>query len=79
VTLLAPYEQHQPADYPGIRTGDPPRAMALFDLDADAAEQHDVADSSPDVVARLKAQYDAVAKDLPQPGERDSKRRKAIR
>ena len=32
VTLLAPYEQYQPTDYPGVRTGDPGRAGALFDL-----------------------------------------------
>ena len=37
VTLLAPYEQYQPVDYPGVRTGDAPQAMALFDLSTDAS------------------------------------------
>ena len=65
VTLLAPYEQYEPADYPGVRTGDAPQAMALFDLSTDASEQHNVADANPDVVKRLKAQFDEVAKDFP--------------
>jgi uncharacterized sulfatase len=64
VTLLAPYEQYQPSDFPGITTGDSPTAMALFDLSADPNEQHNVAAANPAIVKRLKAQYDAVAKDL---------------
>jgi uncharacterized sulfatase len=60
VTILAPFEQYQPSDYPGIRTGDPPRAMSLFDLENDPAEQHDVAAQHADVVARLKARFDQV-------------------
>ena len=55
MTILAPYEQYQPAEYPGMRTGDAPRAMSLFDLENDPAEQHDVAAQHGDVVARLKA------------------------
>lgn len=65
VTLLAPYEQYQPSDFPGVTTGDASKAMSLFDLSADPSEQHDVADANPDVVKRLKAKYDALAKDLP--------------
>jgi arylsulfatase A-like enzyme len=65
VTILAPYEQHQPTDYPGVRSGDPARAMSLFDLSEDPAEQHDVASSHPEVVARLKARYDEVVKEFP--------------
>jgi len=62
VTLLAPYEQYQPSDYPGNQTGDAPRAMALFDLSNDPAEQDNVADANPDVVKRLKAHYDECVK-----------------
>ena len=67
VTILAPYEQCQPAEYPGVRTGDETRAMSLFDLENDPAEQHDVAAAHPDVVARLRERYDRMVKDLPAP------------
>src|SRR3954454_8025665 len=60
VTLLAPFEQYQPSDYPGVTTGDKPHAMALFDLIADPSEQHNVAAAQPDVVERLKAHFDAM-------------------
>jgi len=76
VTLLAPYEQYQPSDFPGSTTGDPPKAMALFDLSADPNEQHNVAAANPDVVKRLKAQFDAIAKDLPDEGMKPSEKRK---
>jgi uncharacterized sulfatase len=53
VTLLAPYEQYQPTDYPGVTTGDAAKAMELFDLSTDPSEQHDVSAEHPDVVKRL--------------------------
>jgi hypothetical protein len=65
VTLLAPHEQYQPTDYPGLTTGDAPKAMELFDLSADPSEQHDVSADHPDVVKRLRAEYDSIAKDAP--------------
>ena len=65
VTILAPYEQSQPTDYPGLRTGDETKAMSLFDLTNDPGEQQDVAAAHPDVVARLKARYDEVSKEVP--------------
>jgi uncharacterized sulfatase len=65
VTLLAPYEQYQPTDYPGLTTGDTPKAMELFDLSTDPSEQHDVSAEHPDVVKRLKAAFDIIAKDAP--------------
>jgi uncharacterized sulfatase len=58
VTLLAPYEQYQPSDYPGVRTGVAAEPMALFDLLNDPGEQHNVAASHPDVVKALKSEYD---------------------
>ncbi|MBL9186225.1 MAG: sulfatase [Opitutaceae bacterium] len=53
VTLLAPAEQAHPSQYPGLLTGDPLRAGALFDLDADPGEQHDVSAAHPGTVSRL--------------------------
>jgi uncharacterized sulfatase len=58
VTLLAPYEQYQPSDYPGLVSGDKPEPMSLFDLTADPGEQHNVAGDHPDIVKLLKVRYD---------------------
>jgi uncharacterized sulfatase len=80
VTLLAPYEQYQPADYPGVQTGDEPQPKSLFDLASDPAEQHNVADANPDVVTRLQAKFDAVADDSEKhdlPAPKRGKRRSA--
>lgn len=65
VTLIAPYEQARPNQYPGLRTGDPPRPMMLFDLEADPGEQRDVAAEHPDVVSRLKAMFDQMDAQVP--------------
>jgi hypothetical protein len=65
VTLLVPYEQAQPAEYPGLRSGDATRALSLFDLENDPGEQHDVAAGHADVVARLKDRFDRMAAELP--------------
>ena len=65
VTLLAPYEQYQPSDYPGLRTGDATVPGTLFDLANDPGEQRDVAAQHPDVVQRLRARYEAFIKTLP--------------
>ena len=58
VTILAPYEQAHPSEYPGVLTGDETHSGSLFDLEADRAEQHDVAAAHPDVVKQLQALYD---------------------
>lgn len=63
VTILAPCEQYKPTAHPGVLTGDPPASMMLFDLEADPAEQHNVADRHPDVARRLKRLYDEMASD----------------
>jgi hypothetical protein len=55
VTILAPTGQAHPSQYPGLDTGDPLRAGALFDLQTDPGEQHDVAGAHPEIVARLRA------------------------
>jgi len=65
VTLLAPYEQYQPTDYPGLRTGDSSQPMSLFNLSTDPGEQHNVAGDHPDIVQRLKTFHDKLAKEFP--------------
>jgi len=66
VTILAPYEQARPSDYPGIIGGDAPKNMMLFDIEADPAEQHDLSKKHPDVVERLKAIYDKTFAQVPE-------------
>jgi uncharacterized sulfatase len=58
VTILAPYEQYQPADHPGLLTGDEPQPLQLIDLQAAPGEPRDLSAQHPNVVARLKARYD---------------------
>ena len=79
VTLLAPYEQYSPADYPGSSGGDAPKAMELFDLANDPGEKHDVALQNPDVVERLKGKFDAVAKDAPPENQAGKLKKKSKR
>ncbi len=57
-TLLAPDRQYGPADYPGVRGGDTSRQHALYDLQTDPAEQHNVAEEHPEIVARLAQRVD---------------------
>jgi arylsulfatase A-like enzyme len=54
VRLIAPYEQAHPSAFPGLMTGDVYDGGALFDLDKDKAEQHNVMKQHPEVVKRLK-------------------------
>jgi arylsulfatase A-like enzyme len=65
VTILAPFEQYQPGDYPGLTTGAAPAPLQLFDLEADPGEQHDVAAAHPEIVARLRKLYDELAATAP--------------
>jgi arylsulfatase A-like enzyme len=64
VTLLAPYEQAAREVYPGMRGGDETKALSLFDLLNDPGEQHEVSAQHPEVVARLKAAFDAAKQDF---------------
>jgi arylsulfatase A-like enzyme len=66
VTILAPYEQSQPIDYPGVIGGDKAKNIMLFDLEADPAEQHDVSRKYPDVVKRIKAIYEKTLVEVPE-------------
>lgn len=56
--IIAPPEGViHPSHYPGIRSGDTFTDLALFDLEADPGEQHNVADKHPEVVERLRKLY----------------------
>jgi arylsulfatase A-like enzyme len=67
VSIIAPIEgQAHPSRYPGVRTGDAFESLALFDLDSDPAEQHNVAAKYPEVVEQLKQHYLAIKVTEPQ-------------
>ncbi|MFZ5831858.1 MAG: sulfatase [Planctomycetota bacterium] len=65
VTILAPFEQYGPEDYPGVPTGVQAKPMMLFDLENDPAEQTDVAAEHPEVVKELKSLFDRLTADAP--------------
>ena len=72
VTIIAPFEQADPSEYPGITTGVEPSPMMLFDMENDSSEQVNLAAKHPEVVARLKALFDktkADMKDIPVPAD----------
>jgi uncharacterized sulfatase len=78
VTIIAPYEQSQPIDYPGVIGGDKAKSLMLFDLEADPAEQHDVSKKYPEVVKRIKAIYEKTLAEVPkfEPPKRFNKLRR---
>jgi uncharacterized sulfatase len=63
IRILAPPEQAHPSQYPGAR-GTPLAGPALFDLEADPAEQNNVLAEHPDVAARLRALADRFEQDV---------------
>lgn len=65
VTILAPAEQYPGTRFPGPLDGDAPRAMMLFDLETDPAERRDVAAAHPDVVKRLKSDWERMSAQIP--------------
>jgi uncharacterized sulfatase len=66
VTILAPFEQPRPTQYPGLMAGDAPRKMMLFDLVTDPGEQCDLADAQPEIVVNLKKLFDETAREVPE-------------
>ena len=65
VTIIAPFEQADITEYPGISTGVEPSAMMLFDVRNDPGEQVDLADKNPRVVKRLKGLFDRMKTQVP--------------
>jgi uncharacterized sulfatase len=72
VTILAPYEQAKVTQHPGLTSGVEPSTMMLFDLEADRAEQHDVADKHPEVVKRLLEAFRKTEGEVPELPEAES-------
>lgn len=66
-TILAPKEQYTPADYPGVLGGDHTLEGSLFDLKEDPSEQHDVSAKHPEVVKRLKDEFEKLAAQIKGP------------
>ena len=66
VTILAPYEQPKPDQYPGLTGGDGPGDGMLFNLETDPGEQHDVSDQHPQVVQELMARFEPLAAQVPE-------------
>lgn len=67
VTIIAPFEQPDPSEYPGVApSGEEPKPMMLFDLDADPGEQRDLSSSHPDIVKRLKGLFDETLAQVPE-------------
>lgn len=58
VTIIAPYEQSRPREYPGLKTGDTSEKPALFNLQQDPGEQHNLAAKHPEIVAKLMRDYE---------------------
>lgn len=54
VTIIAQNNQPKANQFPGLKTGDVWTEDALFDLEADPGEQHNVAKQNPEVLKRLK-------------------------
>lgn len=65
LTLMAQFEQPNTSEYPGLRTGDAPKPMMLFDMLNDRGEQKDVAAQNPEVVQDLKAIFDKMNEQVP--------------
>lgn len=66
ITIIAQFEQANPTQCPGVRTGPDPKPMMLFDMRSDVSEQADVAASNPEVVERLAAIFRRMDADVPE-------------
>ncbi|HAV62601.1 MAG TPA: arylsulfatase [Verrucomicrobiales bacterium] len=64
VTIIAPFEQSMPDEYPGLLTGDTGADGQLFDLETDSGEQTDVAAKHPEHVKRLLQLHGRLANEM---------------
>jgi uncharacterized sulfatase len=65
VTIIAPYEQATPADYPGLTTGADCKPGTLFNILDDPGEQTDVSREHPEVVQRMIGYSEKAKAEIP--------------
>lgn len=65
ITLLAPFEQYQPTEYPSPPGGEPGRKGMLIDLVLDPGERKDVSSEHPDIVRELEALARKLEEEMP--------------
>ena len=63
-TIIAPYEQATPAQYPGIKPEKMDGEVFLFNLPNDIAEMNNVSEEYPDVVKALDEEFKKFAASL---------------
>ncbi len=56
-TIIAPFEQARPEDYPGIVPEKPAKKIQLFDLKNDVTESNDLSEDQPEKVQELLQDY----------------------
>lgn len=52
-TIIAPFEQATPADYPGLKPAEPKNKIQLFNLENDPTESNNLAEERPELVKEL--------------------------
>ncbi|MCK4919949.1 MAG: sulfatase-like hydrolase/transferase [Bacteroidales bacterium] len=63
-TIIAPYEQHNPGDYPGIKPEKMEGSTFLFDLESDLTEMKDLSEEYPEIKADLLKKYNEFLESL---------------
>lgn len=64
VRILAPCEQYHPSHHPGLQSGGPIPALALFNVAEDPGEQQNCSAEHGDIVDRLRQDAEQFAKEL---------------
>lgn len=68
-TIIAPFEQARPEDYPGVIPEKPLKKIQLFDVRNDIIESNDLSENMPDKVQELLGDYQAWYDTLPERGK----------
>ena len=65
-TIIAPFEQASPADYPGLKPEKMEGEMLLFNLEEDQQERTDLSEKYPDIKEELLRKYNIFIKSIPE-------------